>query len=195
MARGRKPNQRTRQEAKVVRREQVRRNVQAFRQRKNACREDDRSSKGRAKELKFVQNNQGRDSQDAQLGSTDFARQETNDRFGTFDLKTDVEPQKSESQSLDVSDTPDFEMIESSGQVGVEYLELLPPTISGAAATRQHFVSNSAQIFLPLGLKLTGQDTDTGLHWAQTLPHMINRESILDTSNQALCPLQIAHMN
>ena len=195
MARGRKPIQRTKEEAKVVRREQIRRNVQAFRQRKNACRENDTSSKTRVNELTFVQDGRGGDGQDAQLCDIGFARQKTNDVPETLDLKTNVEPEQSSSRSLDVSETPDIEIIKSSGQVGVTYAELLPPTVSAAVVIRQQFVSNSAQIFLPLGLTLTGQDKDTGLHWAQTLPYMINRDSILDTSIQALCLLQIAHVN
>lgn len=195
MARGRKPIQRTKEEAEVTRREQVRRNVQAFRQRKNACREGDQSSKQVVKALTFVQDGRGGDSRDAEPGSVDFARQETNRVLETLNLKPDVEPERSASRSFDVSQTLEIELVQPSGQVDDGYTQLLPPTISGAVVTRQQFVSHSAQVFLPIGLTLAGQDTDTGPHWAQTLPRLVNRDKILDTSIQALCLLQIAQIN
>lgn len=195
MARGRKPIQRTREEAKATRRGQIRRNVQAYRDRKRAPQKKSDLRITKTKQYTFIPDSLDRGNQDVQLEESNLS-----------EPIADAEPSESESIAIDlgaqssVSDpwcpdepeTPDSHLIEIGSRTGRGSPELLPPAISGAIVSRQQFVSNSAQIFLPGNPKQPGLCMDIGPHWAQTVPDLINKCDVLDASVQALCLLQTA---
>ena len=67
----------------------------------------------------------------------------------------------------------------------------LPPEVNAAQVCRQQFTSNAATAFLPS----QNRDSvlwDTGPHWAQLIPDLVNRDHVLDSSIQALCLMQIS---
>lgn len=69
-------------------------------------------------------------------------------------------------------------------------LVLLPQEISAAHVSRQQLASNAVCAFSPVS-----QDCSIGPHWSQTIPDLVNRDVILDFSIQALCLMQISHIN
>lgn len=69
----------------------------------------------------------------------------------------------------------------------------LPPEIDAAQVCRQQFTSNAATAFLP-AQNQDGVFWNTGPHWAQLIPDLVNRDHVLDSSIQALCLMQISHI-
>ena len=77
---------------------------------------------------------------------------------------------------------------------GFKYLVEIPPEIDAAQVSRQQFTSNAATAFLPARTNRDAFSSETGPHWAQLIPDLVNRNDVLDSSIQALCLMQISHV-
>lgn len=75
-----------------------------------------------------------------------------------------------------------------------QYLIAIPPEINAARMSRQQFTSNAAIAFLPAQHSQDAVSSETGSHWAQLIPDLVNRNDVLDSSVQALCLMQISHV-
>ena len=193
MARGRKPIQRTKEEAVAIRKAQIRRNVKAYRQRKEAAAKSRVEDQEGSKRWTFV-----RDGIDITRGGTDAepkqcqsAHQHSETGHGDPNIAIEapvasVKVQRLQRPQHAGSPCPRFERL-----TNARAQPCLPPVIDSARLSRQQFVSNSRDIFLPGNRLGSGQSIEVGPHWAQTLPILINKCDVLDSAVQALCLLQI----
>lgn len=195
MARGRKPIQRTKEEAQKVRREQVRRNVQAFRRRKHAPIEECESGSDRGKHWASVEDSLAPNAQNIEHNQNGGIAPRPDFEQGKHvqSIAVDRQPSLSTLWSPKESSVTDSWRDQSFEPKETELSKPLPPEIHSAKVSRQQFVSNSVQIFLPDYGKRSGRSGETGPHWVYTLPILINTDNVLDSSIQALCLLQVAH--
>ena len=70
----------------------------------------------------------------------------------------------------------------------------IPPEINAARVSRQQFTSNAATAFFPTVQNGDPVSLETGPHWAQLIPDLVNKNDVLDSSIQALCLVQISHV-
>ena len=194
MARGRKPIQRTKEEAQNARREQVRRNVQAFRRRNNAPKVGSVSDSDRGKHWTFTEDSLPPTARNTQHEKNSEKAPRPGRGQGKHISLIDVDSQPSPLAPLCPNElyAADSERILSFGPREAELSKPLPPEIDSAIVSRQQFVANSVQIFLPDYVKQSARSDATGPHWVYTLPTLVNADDILDSSVQALCLLQIA---
>lgn len=185
MPRGRPSLQRTKEEAKIARRAQVRRNVQAYRQRKHS---GDRSEDSHPPPLTFIFEQLGQPDSPVLLDTDlDALPGQLCDL-----VKDDLGPQfvghsgKVEAHSEVTQDSTMFG--------GLDFLVEIPPEINAAQVSRQQFTSNAATAFLPAHQNRNATSLETGPHWAQLIPGLVNRNDVLDSSIQALCLMQISHV-
>lgn len=188
MPRGRPPIQRTNEEAKLARRAQVRRNVQAYRQRKHSSGRSDESPIASKKPYTFVLEQRGR-------------------HKPSHLLDTDLDPPPEQQYDLMKNDRG-RRLVGCSGKVkasskidqdstmfrSFKSLVELPPEINAAQVSRQQFTSNAATTFLPVQQGRDPVALETGPHWAQLIPDLVNINHVLDSSIQALCLMQIGHV-
>ena len=165
MPRGRPPISRTKEEALTVRREQIRKNVQAFRRRKQA---QDESDKGRG---------------DDEEGGYTFVPEELEPP------RWQRPPQQEAVRTLNIRQRGNEPPPTGVRQEPVQ-TPLLPlaPLIDNGPASLQQFTSNVAYTFPP-------GNAVTGAHWSQVVPRLVNRDRTLDLSIQALCLLQIGYFS
>ena len=193
MARGRKPIQRTVEEAQKARREQVRRNVQAFRQRKNALKLEQECDSHKEKHWIFVEDGlalvdrTSKLAEKSNLTPSDSSVGCTSLFLSELDLRTKGSIPRCSSRSHNTSIHP----IQSHQLKNARNFESLPPEIHSATLSRQQLVSNSAEIFFPGSGMASAQFNQIGPHWVHILPIMVNNCKVMDTAVQALCLLQI----
>ena len=194
MARGRKPIQRTKEEAQKARREQVRRNVQAFRQRKNAPKIESESYSDKEKQWTFVEDGLASDVRNLQLVEKgNLSVSDLSLESKSSYLSADLDDQMTRSLPWCSSGPHDTRThsVRSRRLKNAKNCERLPPEINSAKVSRQQLVSNSAEIFLPGSGLISPQFDQIGPHWIHLLPVMVNKCSVMDTAVQALCLLQI----
>ena len=194
MARGRSPIQRTKEEAQKARREQVRRNVQAFRQRKNALKLEQDCDSHKEKHWTFVEDGLALVNRTSRLAekSNLTASVSSVDYISLFLSELDLRTKGSIPRCSSRSHDTEIQPIQSHRLQHARYSESLPPEIRSATLSRQQLVSNSAQIFLPGSC--SAQSNQIGPHWVHILPIMINKCKVMDTAVQALCLLQITNI-
>ena len=166
MPRGRPPKNRTKEEAVSARREQVRKNVQAFRERKRL-----------------------------QQRSVEDDAPKTLEEDRVIDKAEHVSVAK-EDEAIDGSDhTSDAEINNVENSVIIPDVRQslatwtrLSPEISHPRLSRQQFVSNCVVAFKP------DSNLNTGPHWTETLPEIVNQDSTLDFSIQAICLMQLGNV-
>lgn len=166
MPRGRPPKNRTKEEAVSARREQVRKNVQAFRERKRLQQRSVEDDAARNIEEDRVVDEVGSPS-----GEKD-------------DQVTDGSDRTSDAEINDVDDSviiPNFRR-------SLATWTHLSPEISHPQLSRQQFVSNCVVAFKP------DSNLNTGPHWTETLPEIVNQDSTLDFSIQAICLMQLGNV-
>ena len=175
MPRGRPSLGRTKEEALAARREQIRKNVQAFRQRKQAHHELDDGSTVKDQGYTFVVENSKRD-----------------DDRGSKELSV-----RDSGQNPDPIDSVAFQLISQMAAIQNNWsgdqscLSLaLPLELKATKLSLQQLVAGAAHTFCPS--KPAG---GVGPHWTQTLPLLANLHSTLDLSIQALCLLQIGNVH
>ncbi len=183
MPRGRPPLPRTKEEALTARREQIRRNVQAFRARKQAWKASDEVHTYKNKDsYTFVPEEVG------QFGSGDRSQRLPVEREvlqpGTTQCK-DESPLSTLIQ--DVSKRNSRKSLQGRVITNPNH-GFLPPHVDSRPAALQQFTSNVVCTFSP-------DDASTTLHWSQLMPSLVNRTETLDLSIRALCLLQISHAN
>ena len=188
MPRGRPPIQRTKEEAKIARRAQVRRNVQAYRQRKNF----------------------GARSGNAHLPPQEpftFVREQWGESASTSPLDKDLDDPPEQHCDLVERDQARH-LLGPFGKVrkhpttshdpvtiqSFEYLFDIPPEINASQVSRQQLTANAATAFLSAQEKNNTVSLETGPHWSDLIPDLVNRNDVLDSSIQALCLMQISHV-
>lgn len=192
MPRGRPPLQRTKEDAKMARKVQVRRNVQAYRQRKHANGRSEDSHPPPKEPFTFVLEQWGQSDPPVRLDTDldtlpalpleqhcDFVEGGHGRRFVHHIAKFDAHSKVTQDSTM---------------FGGFEYLVELPPEIHVAQVSRQQFASNAATAFLPARRTRDTFSSETGPHWAQLIPDLVNRNDVLDSSIQALCLMQISHV-
>ena len=167
MPRGRPPKNRTREEAVNARREQVRKNVQAFRQRKRL-------------QQRLLEPGTASESLDR-----DQLAEEVDDCVA--DDEGHVIDGNDHTQHSDESDHDNAVDLRDCNRSMAVWTRL-PPEISYPQLSRQQFVSNCIVAFKP------ESKLNTGPHWTETLPGIVNQDSTLDYSIQALCLLQLGNV-
>ena len=182
MPRGRPPIPRTKEEALTARREQVRKNVQAFRKRKQT----QNSSSGNRSETKedaytFVLEDLG------QLDSGDQSHKVSSEnasvQSGT--LQSSIDRVRATS-SQETFREPSMIALQHRTTSALSFAVPVPASIDGGPASLQQYSSNFTHAFF-------SSRATTGTHWSQMLPSLVNRNQTLDTSIQALCLLQVGH--
>ncbi|KAL6720026.1 hypothetical protein ACLMJK_001947 [Lecanora helva] len=182
MPRGRPPIPRTKEEALSARREQVRKNVQAFRKRKQN-QDKPRASQSRTKEdgYKFVIEDLG------QLDNGGSYYQCSS----KYESTQSVTVERSDKNAIIVSPTqiaqrPLPQTSQCSAIRTPESFTSMSPSIDGGPASLQQYSSNFTYAF-------TSHRATAGPHWSQMLTSLVNRNLTLDLSIQALCLLQVSH--
>ena len=169
----------------IARRTQVRRNVQAFRQRKRSPTKSNESHEERHEDITFVIEDWGQ--QDSGENTQNASGSKRNRQVEALQPNVDerhkqngfLKSRKKWKQKTEADESTQF----------LYSLACLPWEINGARVSRQQFVSNVAKPF-------TQQTAvSSGLHWAQTIPVMVNRNEILDLCIQAICLMQISHID
>lgn len=188
MPRGRPPIQRTKEEAKIARRAQVRRNVQAHRLRKHSSGRTEKSEITSKEPFKFVFEQWVQHDSPRLLNTDVDALPEQQEDL----VKVDRDP-----QTVDPFGKikPSSEMNQSSRMYGsFQCLVEIPPEINPAQVSRQQLTSNAATAFLFAQQNPDIASLETGPHWVQMIPELVNRNDVLDCSIQALCLMQIGHI-
>ena len=183
MARGRPRKNRTAEEAVVERREQVRKNVQAFRERKRLHKEQ-----GNAEEGNESAEARGRSEVSITVGEPlDMVLPSDGEYSESIDAASARSvPTPSQQVSTGFVSSPD------DAQAIALWIQL-PAQISHAQLSRQQFVSNCLSAF-----RLESCPTSagkTGPHWCETLPGIVNKDNTLDLSIQVVCLMQISNVN
>jgi len=190
MPRGRPPKDRTKEEALSERREQVRRNVQAFRRRQHVRKHGDESTPEGSKENQF-------EASDDQ--TSDHSKETTKDSPLTKNphsnliirilngKQNDLCLLESQETNNDVSNDDVVQVFES--------WSVLPPEMNHARISRQQFVYNCAIVFDSAADSSALSVLATEPHWTQTFPGMVNINTVLDLSIQAICLMQLGHVN
>lgn len=168
MPRGRPPKNRTREEAVNARREQVRKNVQAFRERRRQQQEP---------------GNQTSLTEGVDPSKSD----DQADDLSTHEERSSVHGHGHDA-SLGDSDH-DSKAVAHSGanKQSLALWTRLPPELSHSQLSRLQFVSNCVASFKPESI------LNTGPHWTDTLPEIVNRDRTLDFSIQAICIMQLGN--
>lgn len=173
MPRGRPPKNRTREEAVNARREQVRKNVQAFRERKRLQQQH--------KEVAGPAESEGISKGDDQARSKD----KCNDSI--FEDQQDVvEGHDGNAVSGKADLKSDLNLLNNNRSLAP--WSGMPPGIRYPQLSRQQFVSNCVAAFKP------ESKLNTGPHWTETLPEIVNKDSILDFAIQAICLVQLGNV-
>ena len=192
MPRGRPPLQRTKEDAKIARKAQVRRNVQAYRQRKHSNGSSEDSHPPPKEPFTFVLEQWGQSDPPVRLDAhldtlpalplkqhCDYAEDGHGGRFVHHSAKSDAHSKVTQDSTM---------------FGGFKYLVEIPPEINAAQVFRQQFTSNAANTFLLARKNRDTLSSETGPHWAQIIPNLVNRNDVLDYSIQALCLMQISHV-
>ena len=173
MPRGRPPNYRTKEEAVNARRDQVRRNVQAFRERKRLQKHQEipTSQVKGPSALQVCDQNLWEDElpESCVAGESDHV----NDNGSVEEVANSLHNSIVASQAVNRT---------------LSLRTKLPPEINRSPVSRQQFVANCVTAFKP------ASRSKTGLHWAQVLPKVVNRDRALDLAIQAVCLMQIGSM-
>ena len=182
MPRGRPPIPRTKEEALIARREQVRKNVQAFRKRKQS-QNSSNAVRTRTKDdaYTFVLEDLG------QLESGDHGHRVSSEN-ATVDSNI---PQINKDRARAISSQETFRepsvlALRHGTTSGLSFVASVPASVDGGPASLQQYSSNFTHAFF-------SSRATTGTHWSQMLPALVNRNHTLDTSIQALCLLQVGH--
>ncbi|KAM0805873.1 hypothetical protein BDR22DRAFT_884286 [Usnea florida] len=186
MPRGRPPIERTQEEARVARRAQVRRNVQAYRQRKDSSATSENPHLPPQEPFTFVQEQWGESTSripldkdlDDQKHCDFIEHDQTRHLLGPFG-----KVRKNPTTSRDPVTIESF-----------KYLFDIPPEINAAQVFRQQLTANAATAFLSAQEKKNTITWDIGPHWSDLIPDLVNRNNVLDSSIQALCLMQISHV-
>ena len=167
MPRGRKPIPRSQEEALQIRRDQIRRNVKAFRERK-----------------KLAEINTEQASPEVSTSS-----QGANDEPVLVALGADNRKCSNPgipNPSLDLPLLAPKIVPESQCRIPL----LL--NVNPGKVCLQQFIANNACIFLPRCASTTQQHVQLGPHWAQNVPKLVGKSDLLNSSLQPLMLLQIA---
>lgn len=190
MPRGRPPIPRSKEEAFNVRREQVRKNVQAYRKRKQTCFSPGGSAENndhiKEKAHTFVIEDIGQWNKRTQVQTIHPAIQIPEQQS---------DPTSYQHVTIQNNCLKETDRIES--PVGNDSTQntdviLLPPEINAAQVSRQQLTSNAALAFSPTAFVT---ESSKGPHWSQMIPNLVNRNPILDFCIQAICIMQISHAN
>ena len=185
---GRPPIQRTKEEAKIARRAQVRRNVQAYRQRKHSSSRSERCQTPSKQPLTFLFE---------QWGQGDSSRLLDTDPDSPHQQQYDL--MKHNHGRRIVGHSGDFKASSNRDQELTisgafnDYVDI-PPEINAAHVSRQQITSYDATAFLPAHQNGDAVSLATGPRWTQLIPELINKNDVLDSSIQALCLMQIGHV-
>lgn len=188
MPRGRPPIQRSKDEAKTIRRDQVRRNVQAYRIRKHFSSPSEEVQAPPKDSVTFILEPGGQhDSPRLMSAGLDATPEQQCDlkkrghgRRLVIHSGEEGAPAKI-NQDLNTSESPD-------------YVVKMPSEINAAQVSRQQFTSNAAIAFLPTQQNRCAESLGTGPHWSQLIPDLVNKNDVLDSAIQALCLMQISHI-
>lgn len=220
MPRGRKPIPRTKEEALQVRREQVRKNVQAYRERKKSRErleaEEGQSDQGAHEEYSRQDSlkPEGLIVDDVDSGklpgklstSRSSSRSPANNRIegGRQELKFPIyfsdELGAGNATSVSTSSLQTYSIpeISLSGQRLLSsqrrMLDFLPQAINSAELCRRQFIANTSILFLPQTHYQPEALADLGPHWAQHVPCMCQPNDLLDQTLLPVCLLQVAHL-
>ena len=186
MPRGRPPIERTQEEARIARRAQVRRNVQAYRQRKDSGAASGNPHLSPQEPFTFVQEKWGESTSTNPLDKV-LDDQQQCDFIENDETRHLLDPfgkvRKHPTTNRDPVTIGSF-----------EYLFDIPPEINTAQLFRQQFTANAATAFLSAQEKKNTMTWELGPHWSDLIPDLINRTDVLDSSIQALCLMQISHV-
>ena len=188
MPRGRPPIQRSKEEARVARRAQVRRNVQAYRQRKNSGARGGNPHLPPQEPFIFVWEQWAKSSSTSPL---DKDLDDPPDRHCDFVKHTQARHSPAPSRKVKKNPTTSRDPVT---MVSFEYLFGLPPEINAAQVSRQQLTANAATAFLSAQEKMKTVSREIGPHWSDLIPDLVNRNDVLDSSIQALCLMQISHI-
>ena len=165
MPRGRPPIPRTKEQALTVRRQQTRKNVQAFRKRRKASKSPQECSL------------------EVEGNAFTFVLEE----LGRNDVENPCRMSPSPTLCPNKA-RPKHQTLGAESKLGCS--DLLPPCIDYGPASLQQLASNVAWSLFPVS---TDQPLPV-VHWSQVFPTLVNRNSTLDCAIQALCLLQIGHL-
>ncbi len=184
---GRPPIQRTKEEAKIARRAQVRRNVQAYRQRKHSSGRSEGCRTPSKQSLTFVFEQWGHGDSSRLLDTDPDPPPEQQ-----YDLMKHDHGRRLVGLSGDLKASSNKDQESSRLRCFNDYVDI-PPEINTAQVSRQQFTSYAASAFLP---QQNGDAVSfaTGPHWTQLIPELVNKNDVLDSSIQALCLMQIGHV-
>ena len=176
----------------------MRRNVQAFRQRKSALRGESECYNDKEKQWTLVEDGLNfpdvHTLQLAEKRDLTVSDSSLNSIFPCLSAHPDDPTGYSIPWCTSGPRITETHRIQSRGSDRVSNTEMLPPEINSATVSRQQLVSNSAEIFLPgSGLK-SPQFDQIGPHWIHILPIMVNKCKVMDSAVQALCLLQITNI-
>lgn len=172
MPRGRPPLPRTKEEALNTRREQVRKNVQAFRQKKKWQRDLNADTRGEG--LTLVSENVRHWTDECRtLAPKALPELHLDDKKDTIIIEKRPNGRSwgQEAASNDIK--------------GIQFPFVLPQQINAARMSLQQLASNASSAFVP-----SGSSTEIGPHWSQMFPALVNTNPILDLSIQAICLIQ-----
>ena len=187
MPRGRPPIPRTKEEALEARREQIRKNVKAFRQRKRGVSGVEDGNEGKSEGNTYVSEDQGK--------TNDHDRPEGGHSGGAEHVFGSVQEggsQLSAENSQRLYSKPSSYL---GKHVHRQHLNRslfipLPPEINPAHLSLDQLASAATIAFSP-----TNVPSLVGPHWTQTIPHLTNIHPTLDHSILALCLMQISHVH
>ena len=151
-----------------MRREQIRKNVQAFRKRKQEQAKSDESGPVVREDHGYTFVSEELDPSRHRPSNPEVVR------------TLDIRPRSKDPPLSDVSSV-------SQETLRQPFLPLIP-VINDGPASLQQFASNVAYTFPP-------ETTITGAHWSQVFPRLVNRDRTLDFSIQALALLQVGSLN
>ncbi|CAF9942166.1 hypothetical protein IMSHALPRED_003394 [Imshaugia aleurites] len=185
MPRGRPPIQRTKEEANIARRAQVRRNVQAYRRRKHCGSGSEAPQTPPKKPFTFVFEQWG------EQDSPPLLRTELD---APLEHQCDITKRDRGRRLLHHSDGITASCKMNRATTMLKCSAEIPPEINAARVSRQQFTSHAATAFLPMQQNRRGVFSETGPHWVQLIPDLVNRYDVLDSSIQALCLMQISYV-
>ncbi len=173
MARGRPPLPRTEDEALKARRDQVRKNVQAYRRRKHEQCERDQQKSDKNQMLKshgFEPENPG------QLSVEYLAQPSCAQSKGKVIGSTVLNRQQCKKPPQRLSQDYHFPFF-------------LPQEVNAAQMSLQQFECNAVSAFVP-----SCSSAEIGPHWSQMMPSLVNTNHTLDLSIQAICLMQMSYV-
>ena len=181
---GRPPIARTKEEALTVRREQIRKNVQAFRKRKRAQMGSDGNCLVAKEEGdNFVLEELAHSGNQA-LSLTPSGKKTSN----SVDTKQPEYHLNSSTPCPETAQKPFSKPNLPIMTTNIDDLTSLPPSVNTGPATLQQLASTVACTF-------SLDNAPTAAHWSQMVPFLVNRNRTLDLSIQALCLLQVNHLS